>query len=82
MAKVNIALYEKRDGKTISQDFMCDEGMQLGKKLRRLMKVPEGQLFSTDTHGHVQEKQGPVGDNDIIYIRAGREFMRIPKEAK
>lgn len=71
-----LRLLRKVDGKTVASEHEAEEGMATGKQVRRLLHVKKGEvLFSIDVWGHVQEKQGAIQDNEVLFVRPGREFF-------
>lgn len=76
MARVAIRLVTKSDGKTTTTEHEGEEGPATGKQIRRLLGVKRPQvLYSVDVWGHVQERQGAIEDDEVIFLRKGREFF-------
>lgn len=76
MARVPIRLLTKVEGKTDVREAEAEEGPATGKQIRRLLGVKRPQvLYSVDVWGHVQERQGAIEDDEIIFLRKGREFF-------
>lgn len=74
--KVTIrSLYKTKGGNLVINEYITGGGMVNGKKLSRILHAKGKVVFSVDTWGHVQEEDGPITEDEVIYLREGREFF-------
>lgn len=74
---VTVKLVDKSSGKAVITQFETEPGPATGKQVRMLMHVKPKMLYSVDIAGHTQREAGPIGDEEVVYLREGREFEVI-----